>query len=84
MKQKLSLLFLLTLFAAIILFKAHSLLNKESILIANIEVLTETENDPWQNCYSYFSSDSTNQDVYCGTCDYLPGRAKNKSICQKK
>lgn len=50
----------------------------------NIEALADTESGKWQDCYTRFRSDPAYQDIYCGTCAMLPGRASGRSICNNK
>lgn len=49
----------------------------------NVEVLADSEEGKGEVCYRKFKEDPCEQEIYCGTCQNLPGRASDKSVCYR-
>lgn len=49
---------------------------------ANVEALANNEGGG-KKCYRELISDLSEQVVYCGTCEDVPGRGRDKSVCYK-
>lgn len=47
---------------------------------ANIEVLAQSESGG-KKCYKEFRKDPNDSEIYCQTCETLPGRPCKKSNC---
>jgi len=56
---------------------------EQMLFEANVEALSKMEESGGQECYKEFKCDPAEQDVYCGTCEILPGRGSRTSNCYK-
>lgn len=54
----------------------------DGLFNANVEALADSESGG-KYCFSELIADSADQVVYCGTCDYAPGRGSIRSACYK-
>lgn len=52
------------------------------IFSTNVEALALVESGG-KECYNEFINDPDDSDVYCQTCQPLPGRGKDQSNCNK-
>lgn len=55
----------------------------DCLIDANVEALARPEAGGGKECYRTFTNDPDESNIYCGTCDVLPGRARNRSVCYK-
>ncbi len=54
----------------------------EFYLFSNVEALASGESSSGGGeCYKSLIYDPSDQVVYCGTCSYMPGRGRKKSVC---
>lgn len=51
-----------------------------ALLNMNIEALSQSESGG-KKCYNEFWKDPDESDIYCQTCQPLPGRPRKKSNC---
>jgi hypothetical protein len=51
-----------------------------SLINTNIEALAQSETGR-NECYHEFKKDPDESEIYCQTCQPLPGRARDKSNC---
>lgn len=53
-------------------------------MFANVDALASEETpDGGNKCYKLVNDDPSDQVIYCGTCEEIPGRGRKKSVCFK-
>lgn len=53
-------------------------------MFANVDALASEEMPGGGNdCYKLVNDDPSDQVIYCGTCEEIPGRGRKKSVCFK-
>ena len=61
----------------------HEKSSCECLIDANVDALARSEIGGGKNCYRTFTNDPDESNIYCGTCEVMSGRARNKSVCYK-
>lgn len=74
---------LLAASVAVAVYAGKTKTAEQMLFEANVEALSKMEESGGRECYMEFKCDPAEQDVYCGTCEILPGRGSRESNCYK-